>query len=146
MNSCPSRSATRGTNSWPGRSARESNDAPSTVTSGPTSCPPTASAICDASNLTLRNGTVGAHDGRCASMSGDRIHLVVVFGGQSAEHDVSCTTAAHVLRAADQSRYRITPIGISTEGEWSLATEAVAALEGRGRSLPSRLDPHGDRL
>ncbi|MEY4229499.1 MAG: hypothetical protein RLZZ362_348, partial [Actinomycetota bacterium] len=26
------------------------------------------------------------------------IELIVLFGGQSAEHDVSCTTAAHVLR------------------------------------------------
>ena len=33
-----------------------------------------------------------------------RIHLVVLFGGESAEHDVSCTTAAHVLRAADPER------------------------------------------
>jgi D-alanine-D-alanine ligase len=79
-------------------------------------------------------------------VSGERIHLVVLFGGQSAEHDVSCTTAAHVLAAADPSRYRITPVGISTEGEWSLATEAAAALTQGPHALPSRLDPHGDRL
>ena len=41
--------------------------------------------------------------------TGDRIRLVVLFGGQSAEHDVSCTTAAHVLRAADPAKYEITP-------------------------------------
>ena len=34
-----------------------------------------------------------------------RIHLIVLFGGQSAEHDISCTTAAHVLRAADPTKY-----------------------------------------
>ncbi len=79
-------------------------------------------------------------------MSGERIHLVVLFGGQSAEHDVSCTTAAHVLAAADPTRYRITPVGISTEGEWSLATDAAAALTRGPHMLPSRLDPHGDRL
>ena len=101
--------------------------------------PPTAAATCDASNLTVRNGTVGL-------MSADRIHLVVLFGGQSAEHDVSCTTAAHVLGAADPNRYRITPVGISTDGEWSLATDAIAALQRGPRALPSRLDPHGDRL
>ena len=101
--------------------------------------PPTAAATCDASNLTVRNGTVGL-------MSADRIHLVVLFGGQSAEHDVSCTTAAHVLGAADPNRYRITPVGISTDGEWSLATDAIAALERGPMALPSRLDPHGDRL
>ncbi len=73
----------------------------------------------------------------------DRIHLVVLFGGQSAEHDVSCTTAAHVLAAADPSRYRITPIGISTEGDWALATEAADALAAGAHRLPARLDPTG---
>jgi len=58
MKSWPSRSAISGTNSTPGRNARESNDAPSTATSGPESVPPTAAATCDASNLTPRNGTV----------------------------------------------------------------------------------------
>ena len=87
----------------------------------------------------MPNGTV-------VDVGSERIHLVVVFGGQSAEHDVSCTTASHVLAAADPDKYRITPIGISTDGEWALATEAAHALE-RGRAaLPSRLDPTGDRL
>jgi D-alanine-D-alanine ligase len=79
-------------------------------------------------------------------VSGERINLVVLFGGQSAEHDVSCTTAAHVLAAADPERYRITPVGISTDGEWAIATEAVAALARGAGALPSRLDPRGDGL
>ncbi len=44
MNSWPSRSATTGTNSCPGRTARESCEAPSTVTSGPSRRPSTAAA------------------------------------------------------------------------------------------------------
>lgn len=77
----------------------------------------------------------------------ERVHLVVLFGGQSAEHDVSCTTAAHVLAAADPAAYRITPIGISTDGEWAIAAEARAALASGGTiELPSRLDPRGDRV
>lgn len=76
-------------------------------------------------------------------VSSERIHLVVLFGGQSAEHEVSCTTAAHVLAAADPGKYRITPIGISTEGEWSIADEAAAALLRGPAALPSRLDPGG---
>ncbi len=85
------------------------------------------------------NGTVG-------SVTNERIHLVVLFGGQSAEHEVSCTTAAHVLAAADPDTYRLTPIGISTEGEWALAGEAVRALRSGPHALPARLDPTGDRL
>ncbi len=84
------------------------------------------------------HGTVGDH------MSPDaRIHLIVVFGGQSAEHDVSCTTAAHVLRAADPAKYRITPIGIGRDGRWSLASGAQAALAEGPDALPGRLDAGG---
>jgi D-alanine-D-alanine ligase len=85
-------------------------------------------------------------NGTVMHVSSDRIHLVVLFGGQSAEHDVSCTTAAHVLAAADPDKYRITPIGISTDGEWALATEAVHALEHGAGALPARLDPTGEGL
>ena len=58
----------------------------------------------------------------------ERINLVVLFGGQSAEHDVSRVTAAHVLRAVDPERYAITAVGISRDGEWLLAESATAAL------------------
>lgn len=73
----------------------------------------------------------------------DRIDLVVLFGGQSAEHDVSCTTAAHVLRAADPAKYRITPVGISRDGTWAIAGEAQRALAAGPDALPARLDPSG---
>ncbi len=76
----------------------------------------------------------------------DRVNLVVLFGGRSAEHDVSCTSATHVLRAADPARYRITPIGIGRDGSWSLATGAQKALaEGPGE-LPDHLDTAGEAI
>lgn len=52
----------------------------------------------------------------------DRIRLVVLFGGRSAEHEVSCTTATHVLRALDPGRYEPVPVGIARDGSW-LQTE-----------------------
>ena len=67
----------------------------------------------------------------------DRIRLVVLFGGQSAEHDVSCTSALNVLRAADEVRYDVVPVGITREGRWVSAADAVAALEAGARALPS---------
>jgi D-alanine-D-alanine ligase len=75
--------------------------------------------------------------------AGARIHLVVLFGGQSAEHDVSCVTAAAVLAAADPRRYRITPIGIGRDGTWALATGAQEALAAGPQALPARLEPAG---
>ncbi|MEO6653575.1 MAG: D-alanine--D-alanine ligase family protein [Ilumatobacteraceae bacterium] len=79
-------------------------------------------------------------------MNGERINLVVLFGGQSAEHDVSRTTASHVLAAADPSKYRVVPIGISTDGEWALARDAADALARGADQLPAQLDPAGETL
>ncbi len=89
-----------------------------------------------------RPGTAEAPDvGRSAD---DRIQLIVLFGGQSAEHDVSCVTAAHVLRAADPARYRVVPVGISRDGTWALAHEAARALEAGPAAIPGRLEPEGE--
>jgi D-alanine-D-alanine ligase len=75
--------------------------------------------------------------------SPDRVRLVVLFGGQSAEHDVSCTTAAHVLAAADTERYELLPVGITRDGAWVQSDDALAALA-RGRdALPHRLPATG---
>jgi D-alanine-D-alanine ligase len=51
-----------------------------------------------------------------------RTHVIVLFGGESAEHDVSCVTAAHVLRALDSKKYRITTVGITRQGQWVQVT------------------------
>jgi D-alanine-D-alanine ligase len=51
-----------------------------------------------------------------------RIPLIVLFGGESAEHDVSCVTAAHVIAAANTEKYDITTIGISRAGNWNLVS------------------------
>jgi len=72
-----------------------------------------------------------------------RTTLIVVFGGQSAEHDVSCVTAAHVLRAVDRDRYNVLAIGIDRGGGWHLAEAAMAALDRGPDELPARLDAIG---
>ncbi len=62
-------------------------------------------------------------------MSGDKTHLVVLFGGESAEHDVSCVTAAHVIAAADPAKYEVTAIGIARDGKWAISDASAAALQ-----------------
>lgn len=57
------------------------------------------------------------------------IRLIVLFGGQSAEHDVSCTTAAHVLAAADKTKYDVDPIGITRNGQFVRPTAVTNDLE-----------------
>jgi len=73
----------------------------------------------------------------------DRVRLVVLFGGRSAEHEVSCTTAAHVLAAADPDRYLIEAVGITREGTWVRSDEACAALEAGRAALPAALAATG---
>jgi D-alanine-D-alanine ligase len=73
----------------------------------------------------------------------DRIHLIVLFGGQSAEHDVSRSTARHVLAAIDLTKYHVQAIGITREGRWVQADDAIAALTKGAEALPERLSPDG---
>lgn len=72
-----------------------------------------------------------------------RATVVVLFGGQSAEHDVSCVTAAHVMRAADPDKYRLVPIGITQQGQWVLATPDASAqrLEATGTATTASVIP-----
>ena len=52
-------------------------------------------------------------------MPGDpRLPLLLLFGGRSAEHDISRITARHVLAAADPERYAVTAVGIARDGRW----------------------------
>src|SRR5215207_7893176 len=98
----------------PARSSRESVDTPSSATSGPIRRPFTAVATSPAVNLT------GVTLSRMADQP-DRVRLVVLFGGRSAEHEVSCISATSVLGAIDRDRYDVTPIGITKDGQWVLA-------------------------
>lgn len=45
-------------------------------------------------------------------------NLYIVYGGQSAEHEVSLKTAMTVLQAVDRSRYTVRPVYITREGLW----------------------------
>ena len=79
-------------------------------------------------------------------MEDRRIRLVVLFGGRSAEHDVSCVSARHVVAAADPERYAVEPIGITREGRWVRAAEALEALGAGPAALPERLSATGPRV
>lgn len=71
--------------------------------------------------------------------------LVVIYGGQSAEHDVSCVTAAQLLRAADPNTYTTVAIGISTSGKWYRPTLAQLPDGGIDPScVPDRLIAFGE--
>jgi D-alanine-D-alanine ligase len=75
-----------------------------------------------------------------------RLRVLLLFGGRSAEHDVSRVTAVSVARALDPRRYEVVPVGITVEGRWVLAREAQRMLEGGGTALPRAFDVAGDEV
>ena len=69
-----------------------------------------------------------------------RLRVGVIFGGKSAEHEVSLSSAQNVMRALDKKKYEVVPIGISKEGEWLLRGDPLLALTGGQASLPKLLE------
>ncbi|MEO8284053.1 MAG: D-alanine--D-alanine ligase family protein [Pseudarthrobacter sp.] len=62
--------------------------------------------------------------------------VVVLFGGRSSEHAVSCVTAAGVLGAINKDKYDVIPIGIAKSGQWVLAAADTAEWSLSAASLP----------
>lgn len=56
----------------------------------------------------------------------DKIRVAVLFGGRSAEHEVSLRSAANVIQYLDPNRFDIVPIGIDKKGQWFLGNEVFA--------------------
>jgi len=48
----------------------------------------------------------------------DKINIVVLFGGQSSEHEVSRASAQSVLENLNKDKYNIFPVGITKKGRW----------------------------
>ena len=60
-----------------------------------------------------------------------KLRVGILFGGRSAEHEISVRSAANVMAAADPKKYEIVPIGITKDGRWH-----VGALPGGSQVRP----------
>ncbi|MGP5698756.1 D-alanine--D-alanine ligase family protein [Glutamicibacter arilaitensis] len=56
-------------------------------------------------------------------MTSPKLRVLLLFGGRSSEHSVSCVTAAGVMHAIDRERFEIIPVGITRDGGWTLLEE-----------------------
>lgn len=81
-----------------------------------------------------------------ASARPGRIRVMLVFGGRSAEHDVSRVTAVAVAKALDPARYEVVPVAITTDGRWLHAREARALLASSRAALPVAFEVEGEEL
>jgi D-alanine-D-alanine ligase len=69
----------------------------------------------------------------------ERLRVALLFGGRSAEHDVSVMSAANVFRALDPARYETVPIGITRSGTWLLCSV-------QGGKFPTAIAEAGSRV
>src|SRR3990167_489482 len=53
----------------------------------------------------------------------DKIRVAVLFGGRSAEHEVSLRSAENVIQYLDASRFDVVPVGIDKQGNWFLGND-----------------------
>jgi len=49
-----------------------------------------------------------------------KIRVAVLFGGRSAEHEVSLQSAKSIIEAIDREKYEVVPIAIDKTGQWYL--------------------------
>lgn len=59
------------------------------------------------------------------------LRLAVIFGGRSAEHEVSLASARAVVQHLDRKRYDVQIVGITRDGTWLTAKQSAQYLEGR---------------
>ncbi len=57
------------------------------------------------------------------------LQLLVLFGGESPEHDVSNISASNILKELNSNQYQITKIGITKDGKWFLVDESCSLEE-----------------
>ena len=67
--------------------------------------------------------------------------LVIIFGGQSPEHSVSCSSAAHILKVVDTEKYEVHVLGITLDGTWVHVFNEVSCDD--QENLPQALDAVG---
>jgi D-alanine-D-alanine ligase len=68
--------------------------------------------------------------------------VAVLFGGRSAEHEISCISARSVIDALDPTANEVIPIGITREGRWHVLSGPPALPAEIGR-LPEVTEGSG---
>lgn len=62
-------------------------------------------------------------------MAEKKLHVAVLFGGRSGEHEVSIMSARSVLSVLDPARYEVTQIGITRDGAWLTGVNVLERFE-----------------
>jgi len=71
--------------------------------------------------------------------------VVLLFGGRSSEHSISCATAGGVLSAIDRTKYTVIPVGITREGAFTLQPDNADLFTLNPDAMPEVVD-NGTRI
>jgi len=66
-----------------------------------------------------------------------KIRVGILFGGKSAEHEVSLLSAKNIVDALDKNKYELVLIGITKEGRWQLENKESLFLKASSTKLIS---------
>jgi D-alanine-D-alanine ligase len=65
-----------------------------------------------------------------------KTRLAILYGGRSAEHQVSVVSARSVMEALDPDRFEVVPIAITRDGAWMLPDRSPLELTAADGTLP----------
>lgn len=68
-------------------------------------------------------------------MAKKKLTIGVLFGGKSAEHEVSLQSARNVIGTLDKNKYEVIPIGIDKNGKWLLSDTSNYLLNSNNPKL-----------
>jgi D-alanine-D-alanine ligase len=74
-----------------------------------------------------------------------KTRLAILYGGRSAEHQVSVVSARSVMEALDPDRFEVVPIAITRDGAWLLPDRSPLELAASDGALPE-VEPAGREL
>ena len=74
-----------------------------------------------------------------------RTRLAILYGGRSAEHQVSVVSARSVMEALDPDRFEVVPIAITREGAWLVPDRSPLELTASDGALPE-VEPAGSEV
>jgi D-alanine-D-alanine ligase len=74
-------------------------------------------------------------------MAKRKIRVGILFGGRSGEHEVSLTSAQGIIKAIDEHKYEVVPIGITKEGRWIAGGDPMKELRAAA-NMPPALAAH----
>lgn len=64
-----------------------------------------------------------------------KLNLIIIFGGKSVEHEASIISTRSIMNFINRRKYKVIPIGITTDGNWVDSKEAEKFINSNQKRL-----------